>query len=154
MLKEFLRDKSTARLLAIAALVLLLVSQFFYYFNDANTGFLTFGPDFSSSTLHLGFGTIGTGWELHPHAYIILLILAFALLRDDIADEPWFDRFGYWVVLILFIAATTPGAPFRATGAKLGGIATLMVLGAAVLNKRARKKRLAAADAKAVQTPQ
>ncbi len=154
MLKEFFRDKSPARLLAIAALGLLLVSQFFYYFNDANTGFLTFGPDFSSSTLYLGFGSVGTGWDLHPQAYIILLVLAFALLRDDVADAPWFDRFGYWVVLILFIAATTPGAPVRATGAKLGRIATLMVLVAAVLNKRARKKRLAAAADKAVQTPQ
>jgi hypothetical protein len=154
MLKEFFRGKSFARLLAIAALGLLLLSQFFYYFDDGNTGILTFGPDFSSSRLHLWFGSIGTGWDLHPHAYIILLVLAFALLRDDIADTPLFDRFGYWAMLILFFAATTPGAPFRATGAGLGAIATLMALAAAALNKRDRKKRLVAAADEMVQKPQ
>ncbi len=153
MLKEFFRDKSSSQILAIMALGVLFLSQFFYYLDDENTGFLTIGPDFSSSTLHLNFGSIGTGWQLHPHAYLILLILAFVLLREDVVSAPWFERFGYWMVLVLFIAATTPGAPFRATGAGLGGIATIMALVAAVMNHRARKQKLRAASAQSSQQP-
>ncbi|MGB3119723.1 MAG: hypothetical protein WBE58_12950 [Verrucomicrobiales bacterium] len=153
MLKEFFRDKSSSQILAIMALGVLFLSQFFYYLDDENTGFLTIGPDFSYSTLHHNFGSIGTGWQLHPQAYLILLILAFVLLREDVVSAPWFERFGYWMVLVLFIAATTPGAPFRATGAGLGGIATIMALVAAVMNHRARKQKLRAASAQSSQQP-
>ena len=153
MLKEFFRDKSSSQILAILALGVLFISQFFYYLDDGNTSFLTFGPDFSSTTQHIHFGSIGTGWQLHPHAYVILLILAFVLLREDVVSAPWFERFGYWVVVILFIAATTPGAPLRATGAGMGGIAVLMVVIAAVLNHRARKQKLRADSAQSSQQP-
>jgi hypothetical protein len=143
MLKEFFRDKSAARLLMIAAAVLLFVSQFFNYFDDADKSYLTFtnngslvGPLSGKSELHLDLSGkgIATGWQLHSQAYLILVVLAFALLRDDIADTKWFGRLGYWAALILILVATTPGAPFRATGALMGTIAILMALVAALMN--------------------
>lgn len=141
MLKEFFRDKSAARLLLIAASVLLFVSQFFKYFDDAGNSFMTFGPDFSSTTVHIDVSSRGvaTGWQLHPQAYLILVALAFALLRDDIADTKWFGRFGYWMALILVLVATSPGAPFRATGAGMGMVSFLMALAAALMNMFGRK---------------
>ncbi len=148
MLKEFFRDKSAARLLMIAASALLFVSQFFYYFDDVDKSYLTYthkgsltGPLSGNSELHLDLSGrgIATGWQLHPQAYLILVVLAFALLRDDIANNRWFGRLGYWAAFILIAVATTPGAPFRANGALMGFVALLMALVAALMNLFRRK---------------
>lgn len=133
LVKEFFRDKSRAQLLMIAALVLLLVSQFFYYLDDPGTGVLSIDADFNT-TGYYTFGAQGTGWQLHPHAYVILVVLGFVFLRDDIIDQPWFKKFGWWVALALVFAATIPGAYFRADGGAMGGIAVLMAIGAVALN--------------------
>ncbi len=138
MLKEFFAGKTPARLLMIAAIVLLLVSQFFLYLDDPATGQLFVDADFNTA----GFYSIpptGTGWELHPHAYVILVVLAFAYLRDDILEMRWFDRAGWWLTVVLFIAATIPGAYLRATGGGMGGIAVLMAIIAAILHMRERR---------------
>ena len=146
LLKEFFRDKTPARLLMIAAIALLFVSQFFLYLDDPSSALLTIGGDFSS-TLHIfDFGAKGTGWELHPHAWVILVVLGFVFLRDDFIDHPLFVRFGWWASVALVIAATAPGAYFRAFGGGLGGIAVLMALGAAFLHLIETKR---AAPAKA-----
>ncbi len=134
MLREFLRDKTTAHLLMLAALVLLLVSQFFLYLDDPSSAQLSIGADFSSTLYIYDFGAQGTGWQLHPHAWVILVVLAFAFLRDDIYAHPAFIRFGWWAAVALVLAATVPGAYFRAFGAGLGGIAVLAALAAAVLH--------------------
>ena len=139
MLKEFFRDKSAARLLMIAAAVLLFVSQFFNYFDDADKSHMSFYKGESTVHLDLSGRGIATGWQLHPQAYLILVALAFALLRDDIADTKWFGRLGYWAALILVLVATTPGAPFRANGALMGIVALLMALVAALMNLFGRK---------------
>lgn len=131
---EFFRDKTPARLLMIAAIVLLFVSQFFLYLDDPSNAFLSIGGDFSSTLYIYDFGAKGTGWDLHPHAYVILVVLAFAFLSDDIAGHPLFVRFGWWGALALVIAATVPGAYLRAFGGSLGGIAVLMAIGAATLH--------------------
>lgn len=133
LVKEFFRDKTPARLLMIAAIVLLLISQFFYYLDDPSTGFLSIDADFNT-TGYYTFGAQGTGWELHPHAYVILVILGFAFLRDDIVDYPLFVRFGWWAAVILVFAATIPGAYLRAFGGGMGGIALLLAIGAALLH--------------------
>ncbi len=130
MLAEFFRDKTPPRLLMIAALLLMAVSQFFFYFDDPGTGFLSIDSDWNTVG-HYWLGQQGTGWDLHPQAYVIVVALAFALLRDDIAEHRAFRRFGYWLCVVLFFIATTPGAPLRATGAGMGGIALLMALAAA-----------------------
>jgi hypothetical protein len=136
MLKEFFRDKTPARLLMIAATLLLFVSQFFYYHNDTTR--VSFRPHTSARSSDISIDVsskgIATGWQLHPHAYVILVVLAFALLRDDIAGERWFRRFGYWGCLALIVWATNPGAPFRAPGAIMGAVACVMALAAALLN--------------------
>lgn len=66
MIKEFLRDKSMAHLLMLASLVLLFVSQFFYYFDDPTTGRLDRTSDgaFRAGNGDEGsviFGPIGQG---------------------------------------------------------------------------------------------
>lgn len=139
LVKEFFRDKTPARLLMIAAIVLLLISQFFYYLDDPSTGFLSIDSDFNT-TGYYTFGAKGTGWELHPHAYVILVILGFAFLRDDIVDHPLFVRFGWWAAVILVFAATVPGAYLRAFGGGMGGIALLLAIGAALLHWLETKK--------------
>ena len=135
---DFARDKSGAQLTMLVAIALLFVSQFFLYLNDKGTGFLTFGPNFTSTTHHFtSFDQIGTGWHFHPHAFIILPVLAIAFLNKSILANPTFQRWGWWAALALVIFATAPGAPFRnAGGAQLGGIAVLTALLAAIRNTR------------------
>lgn len=140
LVRQFLRDKSPAQLVMIAAIVLLFVSQFFYYLDDPGTGFLSIDADFNT-TGYYTFGAQGTGWQLHPHAYVILVVLAFAFLRDDIVDLPWFRRFGWWAALALVVAATAPGAYFRADGGAMGGIAVLIALSATLLHQFGKSRQ-------------
>ena len=134
LVAAFFRDKTPPRLLMIAALILLTLSQFFAYFDDPTTGFLSIHETFDTAALYR-IAVQGTGWDLHPQAYLILAAIAFALLRDDVADHPMFRRFGFWVCLVLIFAAISPGAPIRAVGAAMGGIAFLMGLVAAIWNQ-------------------
>jgi hypothetical protein len=145
VINEFLRDKSLPRLIMIGALLLNFVSQFFNYYDDGTTGYLTFGPNFGDSTGYYNFGLYGIGWAFHPQAYVIIVVLAFALLRDDIALHPLFMKFGYWVSFLLIGWAASPGAPMRAEGAAAGWVAVLIALGAALLHQFSKK----AAPAKA-----
>lgn len=138
MVKEFFRDKAPARLLMIAAVLLLFASQFFYYLDDPSTGMLSIGSDFST-TGYYWLGAQGTGWELHPQAYVVLVVLGFALLRDDVAEHRLFLRFGYWACVVLVIASTAPGAYFRSLGGGMGGIAVLIAFGAAILHQISNK---------------
>ena len=140
LVKEFIRGKSRARLLMLAAHALCFISQFFLYESKSDLSYMSLGPNFSSTVyLDLTARDAATGWEMHPYAYIILLVLAFALLRDDVAEMPWFERFGYWLSAFLLFLAATPAAPFRAKGAAMGFIAFLIALAAAILQQRTRK---------------
>lgn len=140
LVKEFIRGKSRARLLMLAALALSFISQFFLYETKSDNSYMSLGPNFSSTVyLDVTARAAATGWEMHPYAYIILLVLAFALLRDDVAEMPWFDCFGYWLSAFLLFAASSPGAPFRAKGAAMGFVAFLIALAAAILQQRTRK---------------
>lgn len=133
MLNQFLADKSLAHRIMLGAVLLLLFSQFLPYFDDAGSGIPSIDADFNT-TGYYWLGSYGTGWQLHPQAYVILVFLGFAFLRDDIYAQPWFARFGWWGTVILFVAATSPGAPLRASGAGLGGIAVLLALLAALMH--------------------
>ena len=135
-------------MMMIVAIVLLFISQFLLYFDDPTTGYLTHATNENLYTgIHLDFGRMGTGWQLHPQAYVLLVILAFAFLRDDVVDHPIFVRFGYWIALVLVVACTTPGAPFRAPGAALGGVAALIALAAAITHQLGRKRPSASSPA-------
>lgn len=150
LVQEFFRDKSPARLLMIAAIVLLFVSQFFLYLNDPGSGFIPNAMNLNEYTdlVRTSFAAVGTGWELHPHAYVILIVLAFAYLRDDIVASPLFSKAGWWVSLILVIAATVPGAYIRnATGGSMGGIAVLIAFAAVLVHLAEARQEKAAAKA-------
>ena len=156
LVREFFRDKTPAQRLMIAAIVLLFVSQFFLYLNDEGSGFIPNAMDLEHYTqlVITSFGAVGTGWELHPHAYVIVVVLAFAFLRDDIVTSPLFSRFGWWASLVLVVAAIVPGAPLRdAIGASMGGIAFLSALGAVILHHIEARQAKAAARAAAPDRP-
>ena len=138
LVREFFRDKSPARLLMIAAILLLFISQFFLYLNDQGGGYIPNAMDLEHYTqlVITSYGAVGTGWELHPHAYLFLVILAFAFLRDDIVSIPLFSKAGWWVSLVLVVASTWPGAYLRdAIGGSMGGIAVLIALAAVILHQ-------------------
>jgi hypothetical protein len=83
---------------------------------------------------------------LHPHAYLFLVILAFAFLRDDIVNTPLFSKVGWWVALVLVVASTFPGAYVRnAIGGSMGGIAVLIALAAAILHQAEARQQKAEA---------
>lgn len=94
----------------IAAILLLFVSQFFLYLNDGGGGYIPqrHGPGAlhpgGDHQLRLGRHRLGR----HLHAYVILVVLAFAFLRDDIQSSALFSRFGWWASLVLVFAATVP----------------------------------------------
>lgn len=148
LVREFFRDKSPARLLMIAAIVLLFISQFFLYLNDQGSGYIPNAMDLEHYTqlVITSYGAVGTGWELHPHAYLFLVILAFAFLRDDVVGSPWFSAFGWWVSLGLVLASTWPGAYLRdAVGGSMGGIAVLIALASVILHLREVREQKAGA---------
>jgi hypothetical protein len=139
MINEFLRDKSLSHLLMIAAIVLLFVSQFFDY-GDGNSAFLNIFPDFIGSGLGINFGLNGIGWELHPLAYVIVVVLAFAFLRSDIYDHPFMQKYGWWIGLALVVICNIPSDGIRALGSTLGLFAMLLALVAAILHQMSRGK--------------
>ncbi len=149
LVQEFFRGKSPARLLMIAAIMLLFVSQFFLYLNDSGGGFIPNAMNLIEYTdlVRTSFAAVGTGWELHPHAYVILVVLAFAFLRDDIIHAPLFEKAGWWVSLILVFAATLPGAYVRnAIGGSMGGIAVLIAFAAVLVHLAEKRQQKAAAS--------
>jgi len=153
LLREFLRGKSPARLIMLAAIVLLFVSQFFLYVADPGEAMLGRMTDVTAYTSYNPFQSMhyGTGWELHPWAYVILPLLGLVFVRDDVVDIGWFSRFGWWVAVALILAATFPGRYLSesAIGGSMGGIALLLgILAAAVhvAEARADTARRAAAE--------
>jgi len=152
LLREFFRDKSPARLLMMAAILLLFVSQFFLYLNDQGGGYIPNAMNLTQYTdlVITGFGAVGNGWELHPHAYLFLVILAFAFLRDDIVNSPLFSKAGWWVSLVLVVASTYPGAYLRdAVGGSMGGIAVLIALASVFVHLAEARQHQAVAKATA-----
>jgi hypothetical protein len=150
LIREFVRSKTPARLTMIVAIVLLFVSQFFLYLNDQGGGYISNAMDLEHYTqvVFTSFGAVGTGWKLHPHAYVILVVLAFAFLRDDVVDSPLFAKAGWWVSLVLVVVAILPGAPLRdALGASMGAIAALIALVAVLIHQAELRQQAVAAKA-------
>lgn len=129
--RGFLRDKTPPRILMLAAVALLGGSQFFAYFEAPGSGLSGFERE-AGVAPGIWDGMPLTGWELHPQALPILVLLSLAYLVGDVAEHPLFRRFGYWLSLFLVLSAISPGAPTRAAGAAMGGIAFLAVLIATV----------------------
>jgi len=139
---DFFRDKPAAQRWMIVAVALCAVSQFFLYVNDGSVAVLNDTVNLSYATPLTVFdpGAVGTGWQLHPQAYVLLVIAAFLFLRDDFARSRWFVRFGYWLGVVLIVVSITPAAPLRdAFGAVLGLVSLLLAIVAAILHGRAVK---------------
>ena len=137
-----LRGKPLPQRWMIGAIALNVVSQFFLYMNDAGNAALYNMTDLNYYTTMVvyAFASVGTGWQLHPQAFVLLPILAFVFLREDFVTRPWFIRFGYWIGVLMLFICMMPGAPFReAFGALLGLITVAMGIWAAILHGRAVK---------------
>jgi hypothetical protein len=134
VLDDFARDKTGPQLTMLLAIALLFVSQFFFYMNDQSSGMLvnTSRWDLYSVLVLISSQNIGTGWQLHPHAFVILPVLAIAFLNKSILADARFQRWGWWAGVGLVLAATAPGAYVRALGGSMGGIAVLIALVAAI----------------------
>ena len=89
----------------------------------------------------------GTGWELHPQAWVILLVLFGLYLGDPDENVPFFRTIGWWLTPVLLLTQSQGGATI---GAYLGLLALVGSVVAAILHlleQRAAKKRAAASPA-------
>jgi hypothetical protein len=135
-----LRGKPLPQRWMIGAIALSFVSQFLLYMNDDGVAGLydMTNTDYYTQMVVYAFASHGTGWQLHPHAFVLLPVLAFLFLREDFVARPWFIRWGYWLGVVMLFFCATPGAPFRsALGALLGFIAIFIGILGAILHGRA-----------------
>jgi len=150
MLAAFFRNKSLAQRLMLGAILLNGLSQFFLY-SDGTTGLVTHTDYFGTLWLVLpgGYGR-ATGWDLHLHAYPILLVLLVCFGRDDVPASPLVSRFGWWLAALLLLWASLPTASdVWGFGTMWGFVAVLLALVAAFMHGRDRKKLGAASPAAA-----
>ena len=139
-LKRVWADASPARRLMTVTLLLLLVSQFLPYHDDTSHSQLLFDSDFNSS-LTIWFGqAAGTGWQLHPQAYVIIAGLVLVYL-NDISESAWWARWGWWLTVALVWIAVVP-ASGRTIGGLIGLGCIVLALVAAWLNRRERKAKI------------
>ncbi len=127
------RERTGPGKLALIALVLLFVSQFFSYYQSRNTGFLSIHSDFST-TGYYRFDPVkgGTGWEIHKWASYALMFLA-AFHGSSLSESRTFRRFGFWLSLPIAFMAVTPGS-ITQPGGKMGIAALGLFLIAAIWN--------------------
>lgn len=142
--REFFRDKTAPHLMMLAAILLNFLSQFFLVFNDLGSGMLTDATnlDYYTGLKWFGGQGVATGWQLHPHAYVILLLLAFVFLRDDVVDGPFFRKWGWWLSALAVVACTLPGNYVQQAGGIMSGVSVLIAIAAAIAH--GREKRAAA----------
>jgi hypothetical protein len=138
LVRGFFRDKTTPHLVMLGAILLNFVSQFFLVFNSPGSGMLTdaTNTDYYTGAYWFGGSGVATGWQLHPHAYVILLVLAFVYLRDDIVDGAFFRRWGWWLTALALLACTLPGNYVQQAGGIMGGLSVLIAIIAAVGSRR------------------
>ena len=145
---DFTATRPRSQLLMCGALVLVIISQFFMYSNDQASAMLTdmTNTDYYTGMIVFGGGAVGTGWAIHPQAYVLLPVLLFVFLRHDFDHRAWFQRFGYWAGVILMFFTMTPATPLldNSGGAKLGFIALGLAIVAAWMHGRERKAKLKA----------
>jgi hypothetical protein len=129
------KDRPRPSQLALGALLLLCVSQFFTYYVPRNWGTLSISSNFNTVG-HYYFDPVkgGTGWAIHPWAPHVLMLLA-ALHGSSISESRHFRRFGYWLSLPLMFGALTPGS-ISMPGGKMGVTALCLMLLAAIWNWR------------------
>lgn len=122
--------------IAWTAIVLSFVSQFFQYEEDTRGGMLHRATDERYYTGISFFGSAGgTGWAMHPHAWITLAALAVVYSTGTHAGRFW-SRWGYWLTAAGILASTVPGRIAGGAGALLGAVAFGIAIWAAIRNRR------------------
>ena len=115
------------------------VSQFFTYVNDSRGGYLTHATDERYYTGIKFTGSAGgTGWELHPQAYILLAALAI-IYNTGTHESPFWTRWGHILTVVAIFLCTTPGSIVSTTGGMMGGVAIALAIWAAVLHRREQR---------------
>lgn len=85
----------------------------------------------------------GTGWELHPQVWLIMLVLFALYLGDPDENIPLFRTLGWWLTPVLLLTQSAGGATI---GAYLGLAALAGTVVAAVMHlfeQRAASKKAA-----------
>ena len=145
IITDFFRDKSWAQRLMFGAIVLNALSQFFLY-SDGSTSYVLHTDYYGYQWLVPpgGFGR-ATGWDLHLHAYPILLVLLICFARNDVPAIGPISRFGWWLAAILLLWACLPTAlDVWGFGTMWGFVSVILALVAALMHGRDRKKQKAA----------
>ncbi len=125
--------------LALAAIGISFVSQFFQYEEDTRGGYLGYATNENVYTqLTLTGSAGGTGWEMHPYAWIILAALAI-VYSTNTHESPFWSRWGYWLTAAGILASTVPGRIAGGFGAVLGVIALGVAVWAAFRNRHERQ---------------
>ena len=85
-----LRGKPLPQRWMIGAIALSFVSQFLLYMNDDGVAGLydMTNTDYYTQMVVYAFASHGTGWQLHPQAFVLLPVLAFLFLREDFVARP------------------------------------------------------------------
>jgi hypothetical protein len=113
----------------VLALIVMAASQFFFYSTQPSP--------FSFGVSADPFGAAaagGTGWQLHPQAYILLPLLAFALLQEELRVSRMFQRWGWWGSAIVLALCAFPGEWLSQPGAALGAAAVGVAIIATLLH--------------------
>jgi hypothetical protein len=131
-----------ARALALAAIGISFVSQFFEYASDTRGAMLTRMTDERRYTGMETWGSAGaTGWEAHPYAWLVLAVLAI-IYNIDAHESAFWTRWGYWLTVIGIFLCTVPSQHANAAGVGFGiGVAAIGVaIWAAIRNRREQRK--------------
>lgn len=132
IVKRLWGESHLPRRIILLMLVLLFVSQFFTYNSYGGTGQLFIDADWNTTGYYTVGDPTGTGWQIHPQAYVILAILALIYVNDFSVGRFW-TRFGYWLTIPLTLACAV-GGYVNEPGGAMGAACVLAALVAAILS--------------------
>lgn len=138
MLKQLWDESGWARRLILIMLPINVISQFFPYNTYQSKGLLLVNYDFSSTLFWWWNDPTGTGWQLHPQAYVILACLVVVYLNDVSKGRFW-TRFGYWLTVPLTFATLVPGSAYDIGGTIGVGCLLLSIIAAIISVSEARR---------------
>ncbi len=114
----------------IRAIALIFVSQFFPYVEGSTYYYPGVGGHYRASV------PAKSGWSLHPFAPYVLPLLA-AIYLTDLRDSDLWQRFGYWLTILLALLCVLPSG--EGVGTLFGWIGMIMLGVGAILQHRARR---------------
>jgi hypothetical protein len=133
------------RRLMLTATVVLFVSQFFMYSESTDYGMLSMDANYNTHGTYWFTGDpVGTGWQIHWQAKLIIPLLAVAYLSKICEDLRW-RAWGYLASVFLVFFSMTPGQQWM-TGMRIGFAAMAIAIWAAVENRRLRIKEKKAGE--------